>query len=167
MCRRNEEQNGKFSCAWSRSRHSPSLILGIMMPWDLLIFENFWNFNKASQVHTLSISDDDFLLLNTCIAYIIRIVGNVLFFSRSMCEYLCVAAAEENREREEKKILLNIKPINYVVTFDVHIWYQREREEIFLLVSFLTHSLRRKRSHCLYKLRFTYIMAATTESERA
>ena len=67
--------------------YSPSFIFRIMEPWYLLIFQNFWNFNETSQVNTLSISDDNFLLLYTVVAYIIRIIGNVLYISMYLWGY--------------------------------------------------------------------------------
>jgi hypothetical protein len=63
-------------------------------------------------VYTLSVSDDNFLLLNTCITYIIRIVANILLWHSTGRE----REEGREREREEKILLLNIKPINYVVT---------------------------------------------------
>lgn len=97
----------------ARPDHLPSFIFRIMIPWYLLIFQNFWNFNKASQVYTLSVSDDNFLLLNTCIAYIICIVANVLLWHPE-----CAPWRSEDRGKRMKgrKVLLNITPINYVVT---------------------------------------------------
>ena len=124
-------------CKSCTASYSPSFIFRIMEPWYLLIFQNFWNFNETSQVNTLSISDDNFLLLYTVVAYIIRIIGNVLFLLISM--YLwgygffsnipAASAIAKNvsmkgwKKNRKKRKLLNIKPINYVVTFDVHIWY--------------------------------------------
>lgn len=121
-------------CVIHTASYSPSFIFRIMEPWYLLIFQNFWNFNETSQVNTLSISDDNFLLLYTVVAYIICIIGNVLY--RCICEVMdfffqyrsSISSSNISMkgwkiEKRKKKILLNIKPINYVVTFDVHIWY--------------------------------------------
>ena len=59
--------------------HLPSFFFIMMVPCNLLIFQHFWNFYKTSQMNTLSISDYNFLLLYTRIAYIICLVTNILY----------------------------------------------------------------------------------------
>lgn len=67
-------------------------------------------------MNTLSISDDNFLLLNTCIAYIIRFVADIL----------------EKSEIVGEGIIKYIKPINYVVTHIRHTHTSDMKEKFFL-----------------------------------
>lgn len=99
--------------------HLPSFIFRIMIPWYLLIFQNFWNFNKASQVYTLSVSDDNFLLLNTCITYIICIVSNILLWQPGAKKQY-----EWRWKREKKIYIIKYKANKLCCYIDVHIWYK-------------------------------------------
>lgn len=63
----------------------PSLFLRMMIPCDLLIFQNFRNLDETTKMNALSIRDDDFLLEHTRVAYVICIIGNVL--SRKQWHY--------------------------------------------------------------------------------
>lgn len=114
-----KKKDGKFA----PSDHLPSFIFRIMIPWYLLIFENFWNFNKASQVYTLSVSDDNFLLLNTCITYIIRIVSNILLW-HSSAQRAAEIETEKRREGRKKKYIIKYKANKLCCYIDVHIWYK-------------------------------------------
>lgn len=74
----------------------------------------FWGWT-----YTLSISDDNFLLLNTCITYIIRIVSNILLWQPS--------EQEEERveiEKREKIYIIKYKANKLCCYIDVHIWYK-------------------------------------------
>lgn len=42
--------------------HSPSPVLGVMIPGHLLVLQHLRNLDKAAQMHTLAVGDDDFLL---------------------------------------------------------------------------------------------------------
>lgn len=56
----------------------PSLFLGMMVPGNMLVFKYIGNFDKASQMDTLAISNDDFLLKYARVADIIRLIANIL-----------------------------------------------------------------------------------------
>lgn len=42
--------------------HLPSPVLGVMIPGHLLVLQHLRNLDKAAQMHTLAVGDDDFLL---------------------------------------------------------------------------------------------------------
>lgn len=42
--------------------HLPSPVLGVMIPGHLLVLQHLRNLNKAAQMHTLAVGDNDFLL---------------------------------------------------------------------------------------------------------
>lgn len=42
--------------------HLPSPILGVMIPSHLLVLQHLRNLDKAAQMHTLAVGDNDFLL---------------------------------------------------------------------------------------------------------
>lgn len=57
----------------------PSLIFGVMVPGDWLVFEDFRNFHKATQVNALTVCNYYFLLQYAGIANIAGLIGYVLW----------------------------------------------------------------------------------------
>jgi len=62
----------------SSKLHSPSLVLGVMIPGHLLVLQHFGYFDKTTQVHTLPIGDHNLLFEHTRIANVTRLVGHIL-----------------------------------------------------------------------------------------
>lgn len=50
----------------------------MMIPCDLLILQNFGNFNETAQMNALAVRDDNLFLQNAGIANVIGVVGHIL-----------------------------------------------------------------------------------------
>lgn len=60
------------------SHHIPSLLLWMVIPGNMLVFKYVRNFNKTSQMNTLSVSNNDFLFKYAWVADIICFISNIL-----------------------------------------------------------------------------------------
>lgn len=85
MYRKNHDmlQLHEFDCGYVSltppyTQYLPSFLLGVVIPFNLLILEDFWYFDETSQVHTLAISHHHLLLQYTRITYVVRIVAYIL-----------------------------------------------------------------------------------------
>lgn len=56
----------------------PSIIFRMMIPGHLLIPQNLRYGLETTQMNALSICYNDFVLRDACVAYVVRLVGNVL-----------------------------------------------------------------------------------------
>lgn len=58
--------------------HSPSLVLGVMIPGHLLILQHFGYFDETAQMNTLAIGHHNLLFQHTRIANVTRFIGHIL-----------------------------------------------------------------------------------------